>query len=137
MPNMKKVIILVTIVFTSFTTFSQSDTAKVEQYCEVIATPRLLSSKVTIDINYGEERSVWRDNRLKTDEGKVKKFNSVVDALNYMGREGWIFINAYPVRMAENEIYHFAFKKQFSKSELQPGSIYLYANLISSYIADK
>jgi hypothetical protein len=61
----------------------------------------------------------WRDNRLKTDGGRLKKFNTIIDALNYMGREGWIFINAYPVRMTETEIYHFAFKKQFAKSELQ------------------
>jgi hypothetical protein len=35
-----------------------------------------------------------------------------------LGREGWIFINAFPVRMGETEIYHFAFKKQFSKNSL-------------------
>jgi hypothetical protein len=98
---------------------AQTDTTKVEQYCQLIATPRLLSNKVTIDIDFGDEKSFWRDNRLKTDGGKLKKFNTIIDAMNYMGREGWIFINAYPVRMAETEIYHFAFKKQFAKSELQ------------------
>lgn len=93
---------------------AQTDTTKIEQYCQVIATPRLLSNKVTIDIDFGEEKSFWRDTRLKTDAGKIKKFNTIIDALNYMGREGWIFINAFPVRMGETEIYHFAFKKQFS-----------------------
>ena len=114
---MKKIILFLTILFISLTSFSQNDTMKVEQYCEVIATPRLLSNKVTIDINYGEERSVWKDNRLKTDEGKVKKFNSVVDALNYMGKEGWIFVNAFPVTVGTNQIYHYAFRKIFLKSE--------------------
>ena len=116
---MKKLLIvgifLISIQFSN----AQTDSTNVEQYCQIIATPRLLSNKVTIDIDYGDEKSYWRDTRLKTDAGKLKKFNTVIDALNYMGKEGWIFINAYPVRMAETEIYHFAFKKLFPKSELQ------------------
>ena len=115
---MKKIFLLLSILLTSFMSFAQNDTMKVEQYCEVIATPRLLSNKVTIDINYGEERSVWKDTRLKTDEGKVKKFNSVVDALNYMGKDGWIFVNAFPVINGSSQIYHYVFKKAFSKSEV-------------------
>jgi hypothetical protein len=100
----------------SIISVAQTDTSKVEQYCQVIATPKLLSNKVTIDIDFGEEKSFWRDTRLKTDGGKIRKFNTIIDALNYMGKEGWIFINAFPVRMGETEIYHFAFKKQFSKN---------------------
>lgn len=116
---MKKVLIISIVLMSSVVLNAQTDTTKVEQYCQLIATPRLLSNKVTIDIDFGDEKSFWRDNRLKTDGGKLKKFNTIIDAMNYMGREGWIFINAYPVRMGETEIYHFAFKKQFTKSELQ------------------
>lgn len=116
---MKKALIISIVLLSSIVLNAQTDTTKVEQYCQVIATPRLLSNKVTIDIDFGDEKSFWRDNRLKTDGGRLKKFNTIIDAMNYMGREGWIFINAYPVRMGENEIYHFAFKKQFAKSELQ------------------
>ena len=97
---------------------AQTDSSKVEQYCQVIATPGSLSNKVTIDIDFGEEKSLWRDTRLKTDGGKIKKFNTIIDVLNYMGKEGWTFINAFPVRTGETEIYHFAFKKQFSRNSL-------------------
>lgn len=116
---MKKLLVIGIFLITTLISNAQSDTSKVEQYCQVIATPRLLSNKVTIDIDFGDEKSFWRDTRIKTDAGRLKKFNTVIDALNYMGREGWIFLNAYPVRMGETEIYHFAFKKQFPKSELQ------------------
>lgn len=116
---MKRILVIGIFVLGTLISKAQSDSSKVEQYCQVIATPRLLSNKVTIDIDYGEEKSFWRDTRLKTDGGKLKKFNTVIDAINYMGREGWIFINAYPVRMGQTEIYHFAFKKLFLKSELQ------------------
>ncbi len=116
---MKTLIIVALILFISFKSFSQTDTARVEQYAEVVATPRLLSNKVTIDIDYGEEKSIWKDNRLKTEEGKLKKFNTTIDALNYMGKEGWKLKNAFPVLVGtSSQINHYVFKKLFSKSEV-------------------
>jgi hypothetical protein len=114
---MNRIFLTGIVLFSFLLSNAQTDTSKVEQYCQVIATPRLLSNKVTIDIDYGEEKSVWHDNRL-TENGKLKKFNTVVDALNYMGMAGWTFINAYPVNTGESVKYHFAFKKLFLKSEL-------------------
>lgn len=116
---MKKVIILSIIMLATYALFAQTDTSKIEQYCQVIATPRLLSNKVTISIDFGEEKGIWSDNRIKNIDGKIKKFNTVIDALNFMGREGWSFINAFPVINGTSTIYHFAFKKLFSKTDLQ------------------
>ena len=116
---MKKVFIIVFALSASFASLAQTDTTKIEQYCQIVATPRLLSNKVTIDIDFGEEKSFWSENRLKTLDGKLKKFNTVIDALNFMGREGWSFINAFPVSNGNIELYHFAFKKLVSKTDLQ------------------
>lgn len=115
---MKKITITAVVLLASFYSFSQTDTTKIEQYCEVIATPRLLSNKVTLEVSYGEEKSFWRDTRLKNDDGRLKKFNTIIDALNYMGKEGWVFVNAYPVRTGDTEIFHYGFKKLFSRSEV-------------------
>ena len=115
---MKKILLIGIVLLRSIVSISQTDSAKIEQYCQIIATPKLLSNKVTIDIDFGEEKSFWRDTRLKAEAGKVRKFNTIIDALNYMGREGWIFINAFPVRIGETEIYHFAFRRQFPRSEV-------------------
>ena len=115
---MKKVFILVFVQVVTLVSFAQNDTTKIEQYCQVIVTPRMLSNKVTIDIDFGEEKSFWADTRIRTYDVKLKKFNTVVDALNFMGKEGWVFINAYPVNNGNIEIYHFAFKKQFTRAEV-------------------
>jgi hypothetical protein len=115
---MKKSFPLLLLLFT-LTTYAQ-DTTKVEQYCEVVATGRVLSSKITIDINYGEERSLWKDNRLKDEEGKVKKFNSIIDALNYLGKLGWKLVNAFPIYNDNGpKIYHYVFKKEFLKKDTE------------------
>lgn len=112
---MKKFIITIFTLAISFASFAQTDTSRIEQYCQVIVTPKLLSNKVTIDIDFGEEKPFWTDNRLRSYDGKFKKFNTVVDAMNFMGKEGWVFINAYPIFNGNINIYHFAFKKQFAK----------------------
>lgn len=113
---MKKFLTLFFLVC-SLNSFSQ-DTTKVEQYCEVVATGRLFSSKVTIDIDYGEERNFWKDHRLKDEEGKLKKFNSVIDAINYLGKIGWKLVNAFPVSSGNGPmVYHYVFKKEFPIAE--------------------
>lgn len=110
---------LITILFVCFALNSMAQET-VEQYCEVVATPKLLSSKVTIDIDYGEERSIWKDNRLKTEEGKLKKFNTTIDALNFMGKGGWKLVNAFPVYTSSStQVYHYVFRKEFLKSETE------------------
>src|SRR5690606_12514007 len=114
---MKSIIVIGVVLLSSFVSIAQTEGSEIEQYCQVIATPRLLSNKVTIDIDFGEDKSIWKDTRLKTEAGKIKKFNTIIDALNYMGRDGWLFVNAYPVRVGEMEVYHFAFRKKFHRSE--------------------
>jgi len=114
-----KIVFLVGIaLMSSVISHAQTDTSKVELYCQLISTQRILSNKVTIEIDLGEEKLFWRDNRLTTLDGKIRKFNTIIDAMNYMGMSGWVFINAYPVRMGDTEIYHFAFKKLFARPEL-------------------
>jgi hypothetical protein len=113
---MKKKLLFIALQLSGFVLFAQTDTTRIEQYCQVIATPRFLSNKVTIDIDFGEEKPYWTDTRLKSYDGRLKKFNTIIDAMNFMGKEGWVFINAYPVTTDKTTIYHFAFKKEFPRS---------------------
>jgi hypothetical protein len=108
---MKKLFIITLFILGSLHLFAQTDSVKVEQFCQLIATPRLLSNKVTIDIDFGDEKKFWSDTRLRAYDGKVRKFNTIIDAMNFMGKEGWSFINAYPVKFGDSEVFHFAFKK--------------------------
>ncbi|MEP7233632.1 MAG: hypothetical protein ABI691_25450 [Ginsengibacter sp.] len=99
-----------------------TDTTKVEQYCELVAQYRLLSRKVNIDVDYGDERKFFKDYRLKDETGKLKKFNSVVDALNYMGQQGWKLVNAFLVSEGSgttiSNAYHYVFRKEFLKEDV-------------------
>lgn len=85
-----------------------------EIYCEVVAQGKLLSNKVTITIDYGQYINFWNNKgagKVYDEVGKQVKFNSVIDACNYMSRNGWLFVNAYPVTIGKVNVYHYLFRK--------------------------
>ncbi len=112
--------ILGALLFCSLGAMAQADTTLVEQYARIEATPRLLSNKVVIDIDFGESRKFWDDTRLRDEEtGKLKKFNSTIDALNYMGSQGWTLVNAFPINANtpnSTPVYHYYFKKMYKRN---------------------
>jgi hypothetical protein len=86
----KKVFLLVTFLFCSCLIFAQQQQAPDYVYCELRESPRLFSTKINIELDYGQDRVFFNDNRMQDEEtGRIKKFNSMVDALNYMSSHGW------------------------------------------------
>lgn len=82
-------------------------------YAEIVGESRLLSNKVTIFIDYGQATSLFQSNKVKNEDGSNKVFNSMVDAMNYMGSMGWEFEQAYVVS-GQQLVYHWLLKKDFS-----------------------
>ena len=86
-----------------------------EQYCLVLATSKLFSTKVTVALDYGQETKLFGMNassQVKDEAGKIQSFNSVVDALNYMNSQGWEFVNAYVVTIANQNVYHYLMRRR-------------------------
>jgi hypothetical protein len=74
---------------------------------------------VTVVIDYGEETKFFSDNRLRDEEtGKVHAFNSMVDALNYMGSNGWEFVQAYVVTNGQQNVYRWLLKMKKNDNPL-------------------
>ena len=84
-----------------------------EQYCLVMATAKLFSTKVIITVDYGQETKFFGDKGVIKDEsGKLQSFNSVVDAMNYMNSQGWEFVNAYVVTVSNQNVYHYLMRRR-------------------------
>ncbi|QES89231.1 hypothetical protein [Rhizosphaericola mali] len=119
---MKKIsaILVLMIVFQSIKAqVIIDDSTLVEQYCELNTHPKALSNKVSIDINFGQFRRFFASpQRLHDEEGRIKNFNSVVDALNYMGFQGWKLVNVVSCSDSSSSGYSYYFKKKFRKDEL-------------------
>jgi hypothetical protein len=100
-------------------TFINSDTVKyenqTEQYCQVIGTcSNIFCTKLVIQVDYGNFGSKLRERNglVIGEDGKVEKFTSMIDALNYMNNEGWIFVNAYVITVNNQNVYHYVLKRK-------------------------
>ena len=69
-------------------------------YAQLSCEEQLFSTKVKVSIDFGQSTS-WltsmSDSRLVDRNGKEIKFNSMIDALNYLTQFGWRFAQAYVV----------------------------------------
>lgn len=107
-----KTTLTVLILLISLSAYSQ-DTPKYV-YCELVGMAKLFSTKVTVAVDYGEDKS-FQDTRIKDETGKVATFNSMVDALNYMGTKDWQFVQAYVVAYGSQNVYRWLLKKKSDK----------------------
>lgn len=83
-------------------------------YAEIVGESRLFSTKVTVSIDYGQSTSFFENTKVKNEDGSNRKFNSMVDAMNYMGALGWEFQQAYVVISSQQNVYHWLMRKNFT-----------------------
>ena len=69
-------------------------------YAQLSCEGQLFNTKVKVSIDFGQSTS-WlssmSESRLVDKDGKEIKFNSMIDALNYLTQFGWRFAQAYVV----------------------------------------
>ena len=92
--------------------FDTSFVPRTEEYCLLIGNGKLFSTKVTIEIDFGQKRNFFGDNRLKDSSGKLVEFESLVDALNFMNSKGWELYAAYPMVSNMGTAYHYLMKRK-------------------------
>ena len=69
-------------------------------YALLYGSPQLFSSKVKVAIDFGQSTSwlgAMSESMIVDENGKEIKFNSMIDAMNYLGQFGWKFAQAYVV----------------------------------------
>ena len=96
---MKKIVMFLILSMYMMVAFAQSEKES-RVYCELVGNSNMFSSKVKVTVDFGQETSFWNrdtDQRLVDSDGKDIKFNSMVDAMNFMGKNGWKFIQAYTI----------------------------------------
>lgn len=84
-------------------------------YVQIVGTSRLLSNKLTIEIDFGQENKLFssdKDTRVKDINGKNMVFNSMIDALNFMTKNGYEFVQAYAFAVSNQNVYHYLLRKK-------------------------
>lgn len=92
------------------------------EYIQIIGTSRFLSDKVNIEIDFGQSTKFIGSNtekKIKDEDGKKIKFNSMIDALNFMSQNGYEFIQAFALVEGNEKEYHYLLKKRVDKTEMK------------------
>lgn len=88
------VLAFITVIILSFR--SDPDPEK-WQYCTVTVSGSPFSAKVSVFVDYGQHNGARpkKENFMKDSTGEIMGFNSPIDALNYLGKDGWKCITGY------------------------------------------
>jgi len=91
--------------------FSEIDS----EYIEIVGTAKALSNKVTINIDFGQSTKLLGSSKkqfsiLDKDNKKVE-FNSMIDALNFMTKNGYKFEQAYVITTGGSNVYRYLLSK--------------------------
>ena len=92
------------------------ENATIEVFCDLVSTKKFLGTEESITINYGNRDSLWLDQKIQIlTASELKKYNSIIDALNYMGNEGWKTISSYSTSYNSYIVEHYILKKEITK----------------------
>ena len=84
------------------------------EYVQIVGTAKLMSNKVKIEIDFGQENKLFSSNHdtmVKDENGKKMVFQSMIDALNFMHSNGYEFQSANAFRIGNQNVYHFMLRK--------------------------
>lgn len=89
------------------------------EYVQIVGTSRLFSTKLTIQIDFGQRTKFFSSGKetiLKDEDGKALDFNSMIDALNFMSKNGFEFVNAYVITVSSQNVYHYLLRNKKNKA---------------------
>lgn len=114
---MKKVFFLMMMLIASISVSAQNLVeGKHVTYVELLGYESMLSTKVKVMVDMGQNQNKT-NYKLRDENDKPIKFNSMVDALNYMTKRGWEYVNSFPVTHSNQNVYHYLLKKYIAKDE--------------------
>ena len=89
-------------------------------YMQIVGTAKLFSTKQTVKIDFGQRTKLFSSGKetiVKDENGKVMDFNSMIDALNFMSKNGFEFVHAYAIVINNENVYHYLLKHTRTKTD--------------------
>jgi hypothetical protein len=83
------------------------------EYCQIVGYNKsLLGQKIIVTVDYGQKFKFFNRQRIEDKDGKALVFNSMIDALNFMLKNGWEYEHNYAVSIGVSNVYHYLLKKK-------------------------
>jgi hypothetical protein len=115
---MKRLALILIVVLCSMSMYAQPEPRAA--YSEIVGTSNAVNSKFTAEINFGQRVKFLTCNKLiDASTGKPIVFDSMIDALNYMAKQNWEFVQAYTITESNQTVYHYILKKPFNYCKLE------------------
>lgn len=115
---MKKILIILAILLPCFMYAQTVNDVPLKdidvEYVRIVGSAKLLSTKVTIQIDFGQHDKLFKskDTQIRDENGKLLTLNSMVDALNFMSKYGYEFEDAYAISVGGTNVYHYLMRKK-------------------------
>jgi len=97
---MKKLFLLCIVVFVTQLSYSQVFVEEQNindldiKYVQLIGVnTSMFGVKIKVFVDYGQKAKMMKADGIKDAKGETMKFNSMIDALNFMYKNGWKYIN--------------------------------------------
>ncbi len=90
------------------------------EYVRIVGTSKLLTTKLTIELDFGQRTKFFSSGKetiVKDEDGKAIDFNSMVDALNFMSKNGFEFVTAYAISVGNQNVYHYLLRNKKQRTE--------------------
>ena len=120
---MKKIILFITLFICAISSKAQTvNDLPIKdidvEYVQIVGTSKLFSTKLIIQIDFGQRTKFFSSGKetiVKNEEGEALDFNSMIDALNFMSKNGFEFVNAYAITMGNQNVYHYLLRNLKNK----------------------
>ena len=116
---MKKIALLFSIIISSVSFAQTVNDVPIKDinvdYVQIIGTGRGLSTKLNVRLDFGQDTksfSLKNGLKIKDERGIAVKFNSMMDALNFMSSNGFDFQFAYTSKENDDAIYYILKKRK-------------------------
>ena len=122
---MRKVLFLF-LLYISITAAAQNNEGKRPVYCEIMGYNFWGFGKVKVQLDMGDYayHSSRSYDSIYEENCKKKKFNTMMEVLNYMGARGWKLIGTYYITIYKSNVVHYVMEKWISdESERKEGLI--------------
>lgn len=117
-------ILLIAIVLFGISTTTSAEKPVQRVYAELLGTGTNflnLNKNVKVSVDLGQFQSATKAYTLLDENGKDIKFNSMVEAMNYMGERGWKFIQAYVVTVSNQNVHRLLYKDVTDPAQIKEG----------------
>lgn len=120
---MKKIFVLFVLFLMCFSVKAQTvknDGKPYAFYCQIVGWENL-AGQLRVKMLWDNQKM---ENNLRDENGQKIEFYTMVDAMNYMSKRGWDYVECVTYAQGGKNVVHYIFRKMVTKDEEAKEDIY-------------